>query len=267
MANYPDQWWAYRKSLRHQLQERPRTLLRKSRSGGVGNAIHPEDRRRMRYFKELDEATKSPTTERAARVASFAEPYDPLLSRFAHLEAATLYSRPEARDERAEVWHRLHAIYFADTHDRSVRNVAAALTLLAGHPESFDRPADRWDHLNSLLQEMKARWERRGLILPRSPQVVLHDLEHSLNGVEAALKAMDALHASVPVAESDWQSRRKVIQRGLVQPLRTYRSQLLRKHQNERERMRRVLEKLEEDDAKRGDAEPSASAKPRPPAN
>jgi len=266
-ANFPDQWWAYRKSLRRQLEERPRTLLRKSRSGDVGNAIHPEDRRRLRYFKDLDRATKDPTLERAGLVASYAEPYDPLLSRFAHLEAATLYSRPEARDERAEVWHRLHAVYFADAQDRSVRNVAKALTLLARHDGILDRPADRWDHLNALLQEMKARWERRGLVLPRSPQVVLNDLELSLDSVEAALKAMDALHESVPTAASDWQARRKVVQRGLVDPLRAYRSQLLRKHQNERERMRQLLEKLEESDESPKPGKPTDAAPLRTAAN
>jgi Spermine/spermidine synthase domain len=266
-AGYPDQWWAYRKSLRQQLEERPRTLLKKSRSGGIGNAIHPEDRRRMRYFEDLDRATKNPTVERAGLVASYAEPYDPLLSRFAHLEAATLYSRPEARDERAELWHRLHAVYFAESQDRSVRNVAKALTLLAGNEGVVDRPADRWDHLDALLQEMKARWERRGLVLPRSPQVVLNDLELSLDAIEAALKAMDGLHASVPVSASDWQARRKVVQRGLVDPLRAYRSQLLRKHQNERERMRQLLEKLEKEEEKQTPKKPTDAAPLRPAAN
>ncbi|MFQ5734997.1 MAG: hypothetical protein ACE5KM_23940, partial [Planctomycetaceae bacterium] len=253
LAGYPDQWWAYRKSLKRQLKERPRTLIRQVSGGKMASGIHPEDKRRLRYLKDLARAIRNPTPDAVGRVSAYIEPFDPLLTSFVHLEAATLYARSDQPDYRAELWHRLHAAYYAQPRDRSVRNVSKALLLLALHEDAVDRPVDRWDHMNAMLQTLKARWENRGLVQPRSAQIVLNDIEKSLDAADAAFAAMNALHDAVGVSEADWQARRRVIARGLVQPLRAYRSQLLRHHQDERRRMKDLLKELEEEDRKKLD--------------
>lgn len=265
MTAYPDQWWAYRKSLKKQIRDRPRTLIQKVSAETPTGRFHPEDRRRMRYFAALDLATKEPTPARVDRVAAFEQPYDPLLSYFVHQETAELIARAKHTNDREELRHRLHAIYFAHPHDRSVRNVAAALNLVARRPDATNSAAQRWDQLNSLMQVMKGRWALRGLVKPKSVQIVLNDIDDCLRSIDLAIETMDTIRADADVTPADWDARRSVLKRGLIGPLKTYRKNLLVHHLKEKHKLKKLLEKLDEtpeDDAKPGSSESKDSARP-----
>jgi len=244
MTGLPDQWWAYRKSLKQQLKERPRTLMKAVREGR-GTRFHPEDERRFDYLRALEQAIHDPALPAVRKVAAFSQPYDPLLSYFLHHEVAALYERCTPGDPPAELWHRLHAVYYAHPRDRSVRDVFGAMTLLSAHPEAVDRPADCWDHLNALLQILKTRWETRGLVAPRSPQIVLNDIEESLEAAEQAFSVMSELRPAIGVPADHWSARQRVLRRGLLRPLRAYRTRLLKHHHFERHRIKEMLQHLE----------------------
>jgi len=76
--------------LKRQLKDNPRTLLRKNGKGKLGSRIHPEDQRRMDFFRDLARGIRNPTRENISQIASYTEPFDPLMSPFAHREAAAL---------------------------------------------------------------------------------------------------------------------------------------------------------------------------------
>ncbi len=261
LANYPDQWWAYRKALKLQLRERPRTLINPS-AKGVGKQIHPEDRHRMRYLKDLATAAKNPSLDNILRVAEYTQSFDPMITYFAHHEVASLYARSKDNDPRAELWHRLHVVYYASPRERSVRDVASAMKLLTQHPEAVDHPSQRWDHLNAMMQILKSRWGTRGLIQPRSAQIMLNDIEECLTALDSSFDVMTGLHAAVGITEAQWEARKRVVERGLVQPLRAYRSQLLKHHLAERQQIKALLKQLEEDVE---DPEPGNPMHPSPP--
>ncbi|GAB4135043.1 MAG: hypothetical protein Tsb009_00830 [Planctomycetaceae bacterium] len=265
MTAYPDQWWAYRKSLKEQIKQRPRTLIQKVGYESKSGAFHPEDRRRMRYFSTLDRAMKNPTLGNIQRLSRFEEPYDPLLSYFVHQEAAELYARSQEKDYAEELRHRLHAIYFAHPHDRSVRNVAAAMNLLARQESCVESAESRYDHLNALLQIMKGRWKVRGLVKPKSIQIVLNDIDRCLEAIELAMTTMDSVRESVGIRSREWKSRRQVLQRGLVRPLRTYRGNLLAHHLREKDKLKKLLESLDREPQKPGSSPESESSKIVPP--
>eukprot|EP00913_Durusdinium_trenchii_P023436 g22014.t1 len=244
MVAFPDQWWAYRKSLKKQIRERPRTLIQKVSANSKSGRFHPEDRRRMRYIDALDLANKETTPARISRVSSFEEPYDPLLSYFVHQEAAELYGRSKQKDDQEELRHRLHAVYFANPHDRSVRNVASAINLIAKRPGATETPIERWDQLNALMQIMKGRWALRGLVKPKSISIVLNDIDNCLQSVTVAIQTMDAIRTETGIPLEDWDARRRVLKRGLIRPLKTYRAALLSHHLSERHKLKKLLDSL-----------------------
>lgn len=229
MCERPDEYWMYRKVVREQVSRRPRSLIQQVKGEDPKHMFHPDDQRRMDYFAALGEAASArPLVPAEVReVASFASPYDPLISYFLHQEAAELYARSEPRDLPAELDHRLYAVYFSSSADRSVRNVAAAIRLLVEHPEAEPNPARRWDQLSGLMQMLKTRWETRGAVSPKSSRIVLNDIEKSISALEAGFKAMESLSPEVGVTAVEWQARRQVLEKTLERPLRTYRAQLL----------------------------------------
>jgi hypothetical protein len=84
-----------------------------------------------------------------------------------------------------------------------------------------------------MLGFLETRWLNRGMGRPKSTQIVLNDLERSIDAVESSLGLMDRLRTTVGVAESDWAARRSVLERSLVRPLRSYRSDLVPEYQKE----------------------------------
>ncbi len=230
MSDHPDEYWMYRKAVKEQVTQRPRSLIQQVSHRQPKRRIHPEDRRRMRYFQALADAAKQPTLQNINQVASFHSPYDPLISYFVHQEVAELYSRCGQRDVEREFSHRLYAIYFASSSDRSVRNVADALKLLAAHPQAVSDPFFRWDHFSGLLQMLKSRWYVRSSIKPSSSPIVLNDIEQSISAIETTFQVMGELSEQIGLPAKDWDARRKVVEQSLVRPLRAYRSKVLSQH-------------------------------------
>ena len=230
MAGEPDEYWLYRKSTKDQIMKNPRSLIRQVGGKLPKQDIHPEDRRRMNYFKALDQALKTLDANDIASVANYAVPYDPLVSDFLHKEVAELYSRCDPPEHKAELMHRLRAANYASTQEKSVRNVAAAMMILVDHPETMPDDMQRFDQLNALVQTMKLRWAARLGYTPKSSDIMLNDIEKSLRATEAALKAMDELSARIDIPAEDWKARRKFIEKTVIQPLRDYRREMMPYH-------------------------------------
>ena len=233
MTSYPDQPWAYRKLVREELTKHPHTTVE---NGDVGfeRRLDPTDRRRIDYFAALGKVSRAahPTLDSLHRIEEFAEPFDPVLTYFLHHELAAFYGRSAAAGSTAQLQHRLYSIYYSDPRDRSVRDVVDALDLLIREPQLV-AAEQRWDYLNALLAFLESRWANRGLTRPKSPQIVLNDLERSIDAVESSLELMGQLRGTVGIAQADWSARRSVIERGLVRPLRSYRAELIPEYQKE----------------------------------
>jgi hypothetical protein len=222
----PDGVWAYRKTIRRRLQDRPRTAILPVAHEGLRRQLHPEDERRKEYLLALGAAATLPDPPREAidAVAAFAEPYDPLVSYFAHHEVALLLGRATTPDPRAELQHRLHTIYFNAAYDRSIRNVVAALEIVLDHPDAVGAPLDRWDLMNSLLEVLEQRWSIR-VQLGHASRFAEADAEQSLTVGGRALDAMRELAPGLALSQADCSTRINLLERQFLRPLRTYRVQ------------------------------------------
>jgi hypothetical protein len=225
--NPDSHWWAYRKVLRKQLQDRPRAIVQQVKAINEKQKLHPEDIRRKNYFLALGNAARrqTPTRAQIAAVEEFLEPYDPLVSYFARQETADLLERT-GEDPGRELAYRLHVIFFAPTVDASVRNVAKAVETIVKHPEAIPDDSNRFDALNGLIQTLRIRWELRQSIRETSTRKVLDDVDQSLIAIQSGLESMDAIAVSSGVAPGDWQTRKQVIERLMLRPLRSYRNDI-----------------------------------------
>ena len=216
----PEQFWEYRKSLKERLQNRPRSMIVPVSHEGLKRRLHPEDERRKQYLVALGNAARQsqPDLQSIRRVAGFVEPYDPLVSFFAHHEAAHLLARAARPDRQAELAHRLHTVYYGAGTDRSVRNVADSLTLLIDAPDSVDSPQARWDHINALLEVLRHRWSER-LPAREKSRYAAADIDESLQASRRALRVMDGLAAELQIDSTTWRHRRDLLERELVQRL------------------------------------------------
>ena len=173
MTTHPDEFWVYRKTVKEQVTKNPRSVIVQVKGEMPRREIHADEKRRLAYFHALGETVKHHPhrPEDIARVESFSDPYDPLVTFFLHQEVAELHSRSADRDYPAELAHRFYSLFYAAPGDRSVRNVTAALDLLCEHPQAAPDPLDRWDDLNAVLQMLKQRWAVRAGVTPSSTQV------------------------------------------------------------------------------------------------
>ena len=226
MRRYPDQPWAYRKAVRKHLKDSPRSVIEKV-DGNYARVLHPEEERRLDYFKALGVAIRELDEPALAELESFAEPYDPLISYFLHHEIAPLYAQLGAEGLTRELSHRLHAAYFADPGDRSIRNIVASIHLLVEHPDAVSSPMERFDQLNGLVEMLLTRWETRGAGVPQSPEVALVDVDKSLDALVKALPVMAKLAPQAEIDAEQWKNRSDAIERMLTRPLRKYRTTLL----------------------------------------
>lgn len=225
MAKNPDQYWGYRKTLKERLQDRPRTEIVQVKHEGLTRALHSEDARRKDYLETLGELAKTdaPTSEQIEELTRFCSPYDPLICDFAHYEAAHLYAKSGAASPRLAYEHWLHCVLSSPPDDRSVRTVCAAIQMLCQFPESVATPADRWDHLNTLLEELERRWVVRLTAQDRSKYEPI-DIDRSIESAQAATKVLAEIAPQVRVSEADWMLRKAVIDDTVLRPLRAQRS-------------------------------------------
>lgn len=233
---HPDEYWAYRKQVKDHLTKSQRAIqqvsLTKTESG-----LHPDDDRRIRYFRAIGEASKNPHPTEAdlARIRRYEFPFDPLVSPFLHQEVIELTQRCDDRDANLELRHRLAAIYFSTNADRSIRNVTDALLFVTSTPDAIPDKAERYDHLNSLMQMLSNRWLARGTFSPTTSRVALNDIERSIAAMEAAFATIDAIASEGAIPSADWTARRQFMDRRLVRPLRTYRGEVMQHYvKNER---------------------------------
>lgn len=250
MLKFPDQPWAYRKAIRGTLEDQPRSIVQQVSAKVFDKGMHPDDRRRIDYLTALGNATRlaQPTDADIEPILEYEAPYDPLVSYYLHHEVAALYARVAGTNHSAELGHSLYAINYSDPRDRSVRDVANAIELLAKYPEACPDPSERYDHLNSLMQVLKIRWETRGAVEPKAPRIVLIDIEKSIAALETAFPVMRAICAEAEIPRDECELRCAYIEKSLVRPLRTYRGQLLPRHLKE-ERTNRVQSRESSDAA------------------
>ncbi|MDA1014413.1 MAG: hypothetical protein O3A00_08180 [Planctomycetota bacterium] len=241
MAERPDEPFAYRAKLRSQLTSKPRSAIQRISLESGDDRMHPEDKRRMRYFTALDEAQKDGSPQALNRLVSFAWPYDPLISYFVHSEIAELSEQQSERDFRFELNHRLHTVNFADARDRSVAVIADAIKLIVEHPETIPDVKERWDITNGLLQVMLHRWEARKQHRPTSAIRESTRIDGNLAALMAALDAMDQWRDAAGVTEHMWDTRRRWIEQTLLRPLRRYQA-TLEPHQHRQQMLKRMKE-------------------------
>ncbi|MGQ0636163.1 MAG: hypothetical protein ACT4QC_16240 [Planctomycetaceae bacterium] len=227
LAKCNDQYWAYRASLRTQLTQKPRSQIQQVAATSERRETHPEDRRRIQYFQALGRAVKTKAPADIDQLASFAAPYDPLVTYFVHLEAGELYARSAERDAAQELRHRLHGTWFSSPRDASLPNVVATLKLLRERPEAEPDALRRFDQLNAALQALQQRWEARQGIRPRDVKAAIDDIDTTILTAEASFDLLDKLAPEAGIAADAWAARRAVLERTLVRPVKAYRSELL----------------------------------------
>jgi hypothetical protein len=234
MTKYSDQYWAYRASLRNQVKEKPRSAIQLTSAIDDQPQMHPEDRRRLAYFTLLSRAIRTAETADIERLLKLASPFDPLITYFAHQEAAELSSRSSSRDFAAELRYRLYATYYSSPRDASLRNVIAGLDLLREHPESEPDPQARWDDINALLQALKLRWEARAGVRPTDAKEVVNEVDQTVLAAERAFRTLAELREAAGISEELWLARRAVLEKTLIAPVRAYQGQILpHVHQSE----------------------------------
>lgn len=232
-SDYTDQYTAYRKEVRKRIQDHPRTVIEQVKGGDPEEHLHDEDQRRLKYFFDLGQIMQSSKIdhEKLQAMEQYATPYDPLISLFLHGELAELYNRIPAEESSAEIRsnelrHLLHSVYFSSLHNKSVRNASRALKLLVTEEQLVPDQETRADLINGLLQVLVQRWTVRGTMPLASLEISHNDVNVTLEAVEAACGFFDELPQEKQLEHLEWPSRKEYVQRHLVRPLRTYRSQL-----------------------------------------
>lgn len=230
VRKHSDEHWAYRKDVKDHLTKSTRSMIQPVGFEKTSSGLHPEDDRRLRYFKAIGDVAKSaaPHESDLDRVRAFESPFDPLVTPFLHQEVVQLTERLSSPDRSRELRHRLAAIYFAFPGERSIRNVIDTLQFVNSNPDVIPNATERFDQLNSLLHMLLSRWTARGEFQPVSSRVALNDIERSITAAETAFATLDHLSAEGAAPRFDWEARKQVLDRRLVRPLRTYRGEVLK---------------------------------------
>lgn len=226
---HPDNIWSYRAAIKKQLTDRPRSKIMQVAGEGLANRLHPEDQRRKDYLTTLGSLVKDQNLqlEELGELLDFNQPYDPLVSDFAYFEALQLIGRIDGSETAfARLNLLLHSIYYTPPHDRSVRNVCAAVQILADDTTQVLSSEERWDQLNALLEILRYRWQMR-YTKPQT-RFDVADAEASIEAIEAALQAMQRWRPEIGLTESDWQFRKSFVESHLLQSLTQFRSRRLR---------------------------------------
>ncbi|TXT35131.1 MAG: hypothetical protein FD138_1504 [Planctomycetota bacterium] len=208
IRRHQDEFWAYRKQVKDHMTGSTRAMIQQVSHTKTESGLHPDDDRRLRYFRTIGElAKKSALTEADLdRLRRFESPFDPLVTPF-------------------------------------IRNVADALQFANSTPAAVADKVERFDQINALLQMLLARWGARGEFRPTSSRVALNDIERSIAAVETSFTTLDMLAAEGVVPVADWDARKQHLERRLVRPLRTYRGQVLQ-HYVKNERTKEAADNL-----------------------
>ena len=237
IRRHQDEFWAYRKQVKEHMTHSTRAMIQQVGHKKTESGLHPDDDRRLKYFRTIGELAKNAQLTDAGldRLRKFESPFDPLVTPFLHQEVVELTARCLEPDPANELRHRLAAIYFSTPADRSIRNVADALQFVSSTPAAITDKAERFDQINGLLQMLLARWGARGEFHPTSSRVALNDIERSISAAETSFATLDTMASERVVPVAEWEARKQHLERRLVRPLRTYRGQVLQHYvKNER---------------------------------
>ncbi|MDB5335009.1 MAG: speE 2 [Planctomycetaceae bacterium] len=230
VAKFPDQYWGYRSQVRKQISTRPMSRIQQAKheehKADKSAGLHPDDKRRLRYFQQLSKAIHGQQADDVVQLAAFAAPYDPLVSLFMHQEVAEIAAQVPSLPPGFELTHRLHMIYYSPSFDTSVRNPLTVLRLVLEKPECVASNAARWDVINGMLEILQIRWEQRGNLPSSNARMVARDVEENIVLVERTLEELPKLRADVGLSAEDWDARKRSIERNLLRPLRGYRERL-----------------------------------------
>lgn len=232
LTAFPDQPWPYRKSLRMEMQRSPRPPIERVRNGKIVRAVHPLDEQRKGYFVTLGAVLKQAQAGfvdplKLRELAAFTNIHEPLLSHFAHHELVRIHEATSHPGPAMELRHRLHTVYFTEPKDLSVRRVTDAMNQILEDPELLPSNAARFDHINSMLQELVRRWEARRGSSTASARHTQRDVDLCIQVASRALESLEKWGQGLNVTSEDIRLRRRFVNMKLVAPLRSYREQVL----------------------------------------
>ena len=232
LTAFPDEPWIYRKSLKSEMQRNPRPAQETIRDGTLHRHPHPLDEYRKAYLTTLGGLLQRVRSEklRATEVTALREfslEYEPLISDFAHHELIRIYELAGHPSPKEEFRHRLHTVNFTHPGDYSVRTIVSALEQLTEQPDLVGRDADRFDQLNSLVQQLIVPWEGRTRFEPRSAIRMQRDVELSVQSAQTALTQMEDLSTNIGIHRDSFLLRRQFVTKALISPLRDYKERML----------------------------------------
>lgn len=232
LTAFPDIPWPYRKSLKMEMQRNPRAPIESVSNGQIVRNSHPLDEHRKDYFLTLsavvNQAKSGTVDPRLLRkLSGFTLTYEPLLSHFAHHELIRVHESTDHPSPAMELRHRLYTVYFTEPKDLSVRQVTAAIQQILDDPELLPGEAERFDHVNSMLQELVRRWEGRRGADPASARRTQRDVDVCMQVANRALSAMEDWAPELQISPEQIRLRRRFVNMKLVAPLREYREQIL----------------------------------------
>ncbi|MEZ6122592.1 MAG: hypothetical protein R3C49_05375 [Planctomycetaceae bacterium] len=232
VSAFPDNPWPYRKSLKMEMQRNPRPPMEVVKNGSVVQQADPEDELRRDYFESLGQLLNQATTGTVDSLllrdfSRFTNRYEPLLTYFAHHELVRVHAATGHPSPALELRNRLHTVYFSEPGDLSVRTVSQAMEQILEDPELLTDVGQKYDYLNSMLQELVRRWEGRRGYSPGSAAVTQQDVDDCVRVANRALEVMQQMGRSVGVTDHDLLARRRFLTRTLITPLRDYREQVL----------------------------------------
>lgn len=232
LTSFPDNPWPYRKSLKMEMQRNPGAPVESVVAGKVVRRGDALDEYRKDYFTKLG-ATLTQASEGMADPLSlrtldqFTQKYEPLLSYFARHEVIRIHEATGHPSPALELRHRLHTVYFSEGGDFSIGLINKAITQLLDDPELLASDDSRYDHVNSLLQELVRRWEVRVGYSPPSASRTQLEVDECVRLANRALDAMEQWGGAMQIADNDLSARRRFINQALISPLRIYREEVL----------------------------------------
>ena len=231
-TSFPDNPWPYRKSLKMEMQRNPRPPVESVQGGKVVRTVDPSDGYRKDYFVTLGQLLRQTAQGFADPLAMrefdrFTRQYEPLLSYFAHHELIRIHESTDHPSPAMELRSRLHTIYFSEGGDFSVRQITHAMNQILDDPELLAGDDARFDHLNSMLQELVRRWDIRRGYDPPSARRTQQDVDDCVQVANRALDAMEWWGPALNLSEHDLLARRRFVNQTLISPLRNYREQVL----------------------------------------
>jgi len=224
MIDHPDQFAAYRHFVKKRLQDRPRPKVIQVAGEGLKNGLDPEDARRKAYLAALGKAVESKSRDDIDRLTQYFSPFDPLIAPFIPREFVHIDRQSQSPNVAAQWRCGLRSVFYAPANDCSVTNVCDALELVQAHPEIAGSPAAHWDSCNALLEVLKNRWGLR-ISSGASLKYGVADAHRTLELASAALDQMDDLREAAGIPDSEWRTRRTVLEKHLIRPVRSWRSE------------------------------------------